>query len=103
LSNGKRCDCLLLLPEPTGNIVIDAKFPLENYQQIYNTRSSEALRNQAQQQFRIDIRKHIQDISEKYIIPGETANGAVMFIPAEAVFSEIHAHYPDLVAFSHKS
>ncbi|MCL5261335.1 MAG: DNA recombination protein RmuC [Gammaproteobacteria bacterium] len=103
LSNGKRADCILFLPEPTGNIVIDAKFPLESFQRLYNVDSTEAERNLAKQQFRIDIKKHIKDIAEKYIIPGETADGALMFIPAEAVFAEIHGHYPDLVEFSHKS
>lgn len=103
LSNGKRVDCLLFLPEPTYNISIDAKFPLESYQKLANPNFSENERHMAQQQFRLSIRKHIQDIAEKYIIPGETADGAIMFIPAEAVFAEIHGHYPDLVELSHRS
>ncbi len=103
LSNGKRADCILLLPEPTGNIAIDAKFPLENFRLLMDSALGDADRRQVEQQFRIDIRKHIQDIAEKYIIPGETADGAVMFIPAEAVFAEIHAHYPDLVEIAHRS
>ena len=103
LSNDKRVDCILFLPEPTGNITIDAKFPLENYQKLANPHLHESERLAAQQQFRIDIRKHIDDIAEKYIIPGETADGAMMFIPAEAVFAEIHGHYPDLVELSHRS
>ncbi len=103
LSNGKRCDCILFLPEPTGNIVIDAKFPLESYQQIHNTHLSEGERINAEKQFRTDIKKHIRDIANKYIISGETADGAVMFIPAEAVFAEIHASYPDLVEKAHQS
>ncbi|WP_177420624.1 DNA recombination protein RmuC [endosymbiont of Lamellibrachia barhami] len=97
LGNGKRADCMLFLPDPTGNVVIDAKFPLEAYQRMQDTALSEADRNQAKRQFRQDIRKHIDDIASKYIIAGETADGAVMFIPAEAVFAEIHAHFPDLV------
>ena len=97
LSNDKRVDCILFLPEPTGNVVIDAKFPLENYQLSMDTSRHEADRRQAEQQFKQDIRKHIQDIADKYIIAGETADGAVMFIPAEAIFAEIHAHHPDLV------
>lgn len=97
LSNGKRPDCILFLPEPTGNITIDAKFPLENYRILMNATISEHERRQVEQQFRIDIRKHIQDIAEKYIIPGETAEGAMMFIPAEAIFSEIHGNFPELV------
>jgi DNA recombination protein RmuC len=103
LSNGKRCDCILFLPDPTGNIVIDAKFPLESYQQMYNNQLAENDRRQAEQQFRLDVKKHIRDIAEKYIIPGETAEGAIMFLPAEAVFAEIHAHYPDLIEVAHKS
>lgn len=97
LSNGKRADCILFLPEPTGNVVVDAKFPLENYRRYTDIHLSEIERQQAEQQFRQDIRKHINDIAEKYIIAGETADGAVMFIPAEAIFAEIHAHHPELV------
>lgn len=103
LSNHKRPDCMLFLPEPTGNIAIDAKFPLENYRALINNALSDTEKQQAVRQFKIDIRKHIQDISEKYIIPGETAEGAVMFIPAEAVFAEIHAHHSDLVEIAQKA
>ncbi len=103
LSNGKRADCILFLPEPTGNIVIDAKFPLENFKILIDSNSSTAEKKDAEQQFKIDIRKHIQDIAEKYIIAGETADGAVMFIPAEAVFAEIHARYFDLVEIAHRA
>lgn len=102
LSNGKRVDCMLFLPEPTGNIAIDAKFPLENYQRLINPALLEHERKLIEQQFRQDIRKHILDIAEKYIIADETAEGAVMFIPAEAIFAEIHAHYPELVELAHK-
>lgn len=102
-SNGKRADCVLFLPDPTGNVVIDAKFPLENFRIIMDNSASDLARKQAEQQFRIDIKKHVQDIAEKYIIPGETADGAMMFIPAEAVFAEIHAHYPELVEFAQRS
>lgn len=103
LSNGKRVDCMLFLPAPTGNTAIDAKFPLENFQLMMTLSLSEAERKAAEQRFRLDIRKHIQDISEKYIIEGETADGAIMFIPAEAIFAEIHAHYPDLIAIAQKA
>ncbi|MEL6710828.1 MAG: DNA recombination protein RmuC [Pseudomonadota bacterium] len=96
LSNGKRVDCLLHLPAPTGQVPIDAKFPLEGYQQLQTTEPT--AQKAVASQFRRDIRKHIRDIADKYLIPGETADGAVMFIPAEAVFAEIHAHYPELVA-----
>ncbi len=97
LSNGTRVDCLLRLPEPTGNVPIDAKFPLEGFQRMQSGGLAETDRARAARQFRLDIRKHIRDISEKYLVPGETADGAVMFLPAEAVFAEIHAHFPDLV------
>lgn len=103
LSNHKRPDCMLFLPKPTGDIAIDAKFPLENYRTMIDSTHSETERQQAERQFKIDIKKHIQDIAEKYIIPGETADGAVMFIPAEAVFAEIHAHHSDLVDAAHKA
>ncbi|MDF2530225.1 MAG: RmuC family protein [Gammaproteobacteria bacterium] len=103
LSNGSRADCILYLPEPTGNIVIDSKFPLENFQRLVNTQLGEADKKLAEQQFRQDIKKHIKDISDKYIIPGETSDGAIMFIPAEAIFAEIHAHYPDLVEASYRA
>lgn len=95
--SGVRADCVLFLPEPTGTLCLDSKFPLESYQRLANPDISEPERKQAEQQFRQDIKKHIKDIAEKYIIPGETADGAVMFIPAEAVFAEIHARFPDLV------
>jgi len=103
LSNGKRADCILFLPEPTGHVVIDAKFPLENFRQLIDATISEPERKAAEQQFKIDIRKHIQDITDKYIISGETADGAIMFIPAESVFAEIHAHHSDLVDFAHRA
>ncbi len=97
LSNGTRVDCLLYLPEPTGNVAVDAKFPLESYQRLTDHQLSETERARAAQQFRQDIRKHIQDIAGKYILPGETSDGAVMFLPSESVFAEIHSHYPELV------
>ena len=97
LSNNTRVDCILFLPEPTGNIAIDSKFPLESYRKITDIHLPDSERQTAERQFRQDIRKHIKDIAEKYIISGETSDGAVMFIPAEAVFSEIHAHYYELV------
>ncbi len=103
LSNNRRVDCMLFLPEPTGNIAVDAKFPLENYRQMIDSTLSESDHVQAERQFKIDIRKHIADIADKYIIPGETADGAVMFIPAEAVFAEIHAHHSDLVEYAQKA
>ena len=102
LSTGKRVDCILFLPDSRGNLAIDAKFPLENYQKFTNPDLEGGIRRLAQQQFRLDVRKHIQDIAEKYIIPGETADSAIMFIPAEAIFAEIHGSYPELVELSHR-
>lgn len=97
LSNERVADCVLFLPPPSGTIAIDAKFPLEAYQRMTDAGLDELTRRAAERQFKQDIRKHIQDISERYIVAGETADGAVMFIPAEAVFAEIQAHHGDLV------
>jgi DNA recombination protein RmuC len=97
LSNGNRADCLLKLPEPTGSVVIDSKFPLENYHRMFEAGQSEIERFAVQKQFRADIRKHVDDIATRYILPGETSDGAVMFIPAEAVFAEIHARHSEVV------
>jgi len=97
LSNDTRADCVLFLPDPTGTIAIDAKFPLESYQRMTDHDLPASDRQRAATTFRQDIRKHIGDIASKYIIEGETSDGAVMFIPAESVFAEIHAHHPQLV------
>ena len=97
LPNNARVDCILFLPEPTGNIAIDSKFPLESFRKITDIHLPDSERATAERQFRQDIRKHIKDIADKYILPGSTSDGAVMFIPAEAVFAEIHAHYYELV------
>lgn len=101
LSNGLRVDCMLFLPPPSGDIAIDAKFPLESYQTFTDFSASEATKTQAKQQFKQDIKKHIIAISEKYILP-ETTQGALMFIPAEAIFAEIHGHHPDLLDFAYQ-
>ena len=101
LPNNNIADCVLFLPEPTGMIAIDSKFPLESYRHMTDISLPDSDRKTAERQFRQDISKHIQDISGKYIIPGTTSDGAMMFIPAEAVFAEIHAHYPDLVEKAH--
>ena len=102
LSNQKRADCILFLPPPTGNVVIDAKFPLETYQKLMNSPASSHERKSLQQQFRQDLQKHIKDIAEKYIIPNETTDGAVMFIPAEAIFAEVHSNYPEVIAMAQR-
>ena len=97
LSNKRIVDCVLFLPEPTGTVAIDAKFPKESYDRMTDVTRGDADRRNAERQFKTDVKKHIQDIADKYIVPGETADGAVMFIPAEAIFAEIHAHHTDLV------
>ena len=96
LSTGKRADCLIKLPNPPGPIVIDSKFPLEAYEALRNA-SSETENSSAVRLFRTSVRKHIKDISEKYIVEGETADGAILFLPSEAVYAELHANFSDLV------
>lgn len=102
LSNGKIADCLLILPKPTGNVVIDSKFPLESYKKMADNQLGDYDRKAAERQFKVDIKKHINDISDKYLIDKETSDGAIMFIPAEAIFAEIHAHQSDLVDYANK-
>ena len=96
LSNGKRADCLIYLPNPPGPICIDSKFPLEGYEALRNATDDRAL-NEAAKFLRASVKKHISDISAKYILDGETADGALMFLPSEAVYAELHANFPDLV------
>ncbi|MCB5184101.1 DNA recombination protein RmuC [Methylobacillus gramineus] len=100
LSNGTRVDCALFLPDPTGTVAVDSKFPLENYHRMLEREVSEVERLSAQRQFKADVKKHVDDIASKYIIPNVTSDGAVMFIPAEAVFAEIHAYHPDIVDYA---
>ena len=97
LSSGVRADCVLELPEPTGTVAIDSKFPLENYHKMFAYEIGNLERVSAEKAFRQDVKKHIDAIADKYILPGETADGALMFVPAEAVFAEIHAYHPELV------
>ena len=96
LSNGKRADCLIHLPKPPGPIVIDAKFPLEAYEALRRAQNP-AEANLAASQLRSAVRVHIKAISEKYILEGETADGALMFLPSEAVYAELHANFPEVV------
>jgi DNA recombination protein RmuC len=96
LTNGKRADCLIHLPNPPGPIVIDSKFPLEAYEALRNAKTDwEA--NEAAKFMRTSVKAHIKAISEKYILDGETADGALMFLPSEAVYAELHANFPELV------
>jgi DNA recombination protein RmuC len=99
LPNGARADCVLKLPEPTGMVAVDAKFPLENYHRMFAA-AGDIERVQAERQFKADVKKHIDDIGSKYILPDITSDGAVMFVPAEAVFAEIHAHHPEVVDYA---
>ena len=96
LSNGKRADCLIHLPQPPGPIVIDSKFPLEPYEAL-RAASTDADTKAAVSMMKTAVRVHIKAISEKYILDGETADGALMFLPSEAVYAELHANFPDLV------
>ncbi|MGL5011705.1 MAG: DNA recombination protein RmuC, partial [Paracoccaceae bacterium] len=96
LSNGKRADCLIHLPNPPGPIVIDAKFPLEAYEALRRAKTPLEVTD-AMRALRGAVRAHIKAISEKYIIEGETADGALMFLPSEAVYAELHANHPEVV------
>jgi DNA recombination protein RmuC len=96
LSNGKRADCLVHLPNPPGPIVIDAKFPFESYE-AFSRADTQDLQKIALRDLGTAVRKHIKDISERYIIEGETADGAIMFLPSEAVYAELHARLPEVV------
>ena len=96
LSNGRRADCLIHLPNPPGPICIDSKFPLEAYEALRRAKTDGELA-EAARGMRTAVRKHIKDISEKYILEGETADGALMFLPSEAVYAELHANFPEVV------
>ena len=96
LSNGKRADCLIHLPNPPGPIVIDAKFPLEAYEALRRAKTPSEVQAAAVQ-LRTSVRLHIKAIAEKYILDGETADGALMFLPSEAVYAELHANFPEVV------
>ncbi len=96
LSNGRRADCLIHLPNPPGPIVIDSKFPLEAYEALRRAENQSQL-IEAQRMLRIAVRGHIKAIAERYILDGETADGALMFLPSEAVYAELHANFPELV------
>jgi len=102
LSNGKRADCVLNLPNPPGTIVIDSKFPLESYQALMEAKT-EREQIEASRFFKASVLKHIKDISEKYIIAGETAESALMFLPSESIYAELHAHHADVVESSYRA
>ncbi|MGB0659463.1 MAG: DNA recombination protein RmuC [Mangrovicoccus sp.] len=96
LSNNRRADCLIHLPNPPGPIVVDSKFPLESYEALRKARDERELKAAASS-LRTAVRGHLKAIAERYIIEGETADGALMFLPSEAVYAELHANFPDLV------
>ncbi|MCY4643268.1 MAG: DNA recombination protein RmuC [Bacteriovoracales bacterium] len=102
LESRKTADAVLFLPPPIGNLCVDSKFPLENYRRMYDSTLPETEREAARKEFKQNVKKHIQDIATKYIVSQETSDQAVMFVPAEAVFAEIHAHHGDLIVFSQK-
>lgn len=102
LSNGMIADSVLFAPEPLGTICIDSKFPLENYQMMVDKKLSSEIRENYEKMFRNDMKKHIDAISSKYIITGETSNQAILFLPAEAVFAEINAYHSDIINYAYK-
>jgi len=101
LSNGKRADCLLKLPNPPGSIAIDSKFPLESYEKL-RAAGDDAAKAQAGREFSVAVRKHVLDIAERYIVAGETAESALMFLPSEAIYAELHANFRNVVEESFK-
>ncbi len=96
LSTGVRPDCVIRLPYPPGDMIIDSKFPLESYNRILTDKENGGYRKQ----FELDVRKHIDAIAEKYIIPGVTAESAMMFIASESIFEELHSEFPDTVEYA---
>ncbi|MBT4045284.1 MAG: DNA recombination protein RmuC, partial [Rhodospirillaceae bacterium] len=102
LSNQRRVDCLIRLPQPPGPIAVDAKFPLESYHALRQA-ADEGQLKAAQRAFRAALGKHIKDIQERYIVAGETADSALMFLPSEAVYAELHANFPETVEQSYRA
>ena len=102
LGNDRIADCVLFAPEPLGVVAIDSKFPLESYRTMVDKNASRLDRNIADRQFKIDVKRHIDAISSKYIIEGVTSNQAIMFLPAEAIFAELNAYHSDLVEYANK-
>ena len=102
LPNGTIVDCILFAPSPLGTIGIDSKFPLEHYQKMVDRKLSKEERLIAEKQFKLDVKKHIDAIADKYIIEGVTSRQAIMFLPAEAIFAEINAYHQDLVDYAYR-
>ena len=101
-NNDTIADCVLFAPEPLGVIAIDSKFPLENYQNMVDKSKDNITREQYTKMFRIDMKKHIDAISSKYIINGVTSDQAILFLPAEAIFAEINAYHTDIIEYAYK-
>lgn len=101
-NNNTIADCVLFAPSPLGTIVIDSKFPLENYQIMVDKNNSEIQRIQAEKNFKMNMKKHIDAISDKYIIPNVTSEQAILFLPAEAIFAEINAYHTDIINYAYK-
>lgn len=102
LSTGVIADCVLFAPNPLGTIAIDSKFPLEHYQMMVDKKISPDMRDNYEKMFKQDMKKHIDAISSKYIIPGETTDQAILFLPAEAIFAEINAYHSDIIQYAYK-
>lgn len=100
--NGNIADCVLFAPEPLGLVAIDSKFPLENYQSMVDKKRSINEREQYEKMFKLDMKKHIDAISSKYIINGVTSDQAIMFLPAEAIFAELNAYHNDVLEYANK-
>ena len=99
---GVIADCVLFAPDPLGTICIDSKFPLEHYQEMVDKNNSKELREKYEKLFRLDMKKHIDAIADKYIIPGITSNQAILFLPAEAIFAEVNAYHSDIINYSYR-
>ena len=102
LSNGKRPDCVIRLPDSALRLVIDAKFPLEAYSALRSA-EDDASHKAAETRLRMDINKHVSDISEKYLIPGETHETAIMFVPSESIYAELHENFEDAIQKAHRA
>ena len=102
LSTGVIADSIVFAPEPLGTIAIDSKFPLEHYQLMVDKKLSQDMRDNYEKLFKQDMKKHIDAISSKYIIPGETAEQAILFLPAEAIFAEVNAYHQDIINYAYK-
>ncbi|MEE3343078.1 MAG: DNA recombination protein RmuC [Bacilli bacterium] len=100
--NNTIADAVVFAPKPLGTIAIDSKFPLENYRIMVDKNKSKIERLNAEKNFKLDVKKHIDTISKKYIIPGTTSSQAIMFLPAEALFAEINAYHPEIIDYSNK-